>query len=489
MSQDATTLNVEIAALNQQLVGVSEHRSRLMVLLTERSREIADLTVELARATTEGRRHLEDAQCAARQLRRANEKLVEVTQGKHAIETTHSQLHDELESLRWELGTTKATATSAKRDLVSTHAELTRLHQELDAAKRTLEAEAGSWQQERDQLQMTLTGLSLEIRSEHQAARLLERRWTEAGARMELAHVAERGREVKELAPLDFRLARAEALEEEVIHLREECARMSAQLRELDRDAGASAELSRAQQELRSLMVDKQLLERKLEDAQSRDCEREELQQRLGEQAHLLQETAALKAEVERLRGRLYKTPVTSGTFPVGTRMDAIGQGQQAPRDLNSELAEFAAHADACSAVVADCLGFTVASVGSNDDCDSLAAVAGETDRLSSQASQILGLSAITQLTLEDRQGVVAHFRYFVIEDSVMSLGTLGSRIPPQDDLERIVALARETLGLARGRVERPPEQLNHPSGRVRLKHTVGKAGTKSLADLKAAIK
>jgi predicted regulator of Ras-like GTPase activity (Roadblock/LC7/MglB family) len=326
---------------------------------------------------------------------------------------------------------------------------------------------------------MTLCGLSLEIQNEHQAARVLERRWIMTGPKYEPDLLNKDGGKdaSRDLLPVDYRLARADALEEELTNLREERGKLSARLRELERDAGATLELEKAHQELRSVQVERQLLERRLEDAAGREEEREALRQSFKDLQQQLHETNGLRAEVERLRAKLYKTPLNSGTFPVGTRADALELGLAAPRDLGSELAEFAQHFDAHSAVVADGLGFAVAAAGSSVDSDSLAAVAGEADRLSSQARQILGLAEVTQLTLEDRHGMIAHFRYFAVEDSIMSIVTLGTQVPDQPDLDRIVGLTRHTLTVPRGRGKdtaapvgnRPSNTVARPSGTLAI--------------------
>jgi hypothetical protein len=455
LTTESTTPTAELTALNQQLVSVSEHRSRLMVLLTERSREIADLSLELARVKTEGLRHLEDAQSAARQLKRVNERLAEQGQSKQALLTERSQLHDEVETLKWELSSARGIAAQAERELASAVAEKTRLRQELDAARRTLEAHEGAWEQEREQLKMTVCGLTLEIQNEHQAARVLERKWILSS---QAVHVGTEKGTTQDLGPIDYRLARVTALEEEARQLREERARLSALVRELERDRGASIELERLQQESRSLLVERQLLERKLEDAQQREQEREGLRNQVAELQQSQRSVDGLKAEIERLRAKLYNAPFNSGTFPVGSRVDAMAMGIEPTRDLGSELAELAQYIDARSAVVADGLGFPVGAVGSPVDYTNLAAVAGEADRFGCQARQILGLAEVTQLTVEDRQGQIAHFRYFAVEDNVMSIGTLGTQLPRKEELDRVVGVTRHTLTVPRGYGDPPPE-------------------------------
>ncbi|HEY5955571.1 MAG TPA: hypothetical protein VIV60_03415, partial [Polyangiaceae bacterium] len=140
----------EIEGLNQQLVSVTEHRSRVMVLLSERSREIADLSAELGRTKAEALRHLEDAQSSTRQLRRTNEKLVEIAQAKQTLESEQHRYVDEIASLRLELTGQKARSLALEHDSNLAQADAARLHQELDAAKRTLEAQLSAWDQERN---------------------------------------------------------------------------------------------------------------------------------------------------------------------------------------------------------------------------------------------------------------------------------------------------------------------------------------------------
>ena len=269
-SPELVAADLDVDGLQQQLMAVTEHRSRIMVLLTERSREIADLTTELGRARAEALRHLEDSQSSARQLRRVNDKVADVVQSKHALEAEHHRTADALESVRLELSATKTHSSDLERDLRVAQGELTHLRQELDATRRTLEAQTGVWEQERGQFSMTLTGLTLEIQSEHQAARILERRWVVAQAQPLLEH-----ERPSESTGVDLRLAHAQAVQDELAQQREERASLSDKVRDLERDAGASRELARLRQELRNTQVEKNLLERRLEDAEARDRERE----------------------------------------------------------------------------------------------------------------------------------------------------------------------------------------------------------------------
>jgi len=452
MDRDSPELAAAIAeleGLQQQLVAITEHRSRVMVLLTDRSREIADLTTELGRAKAEALRHLEDAQSATRQLRRTNEKLVDVAQSKQQLEGEAHRATDALESMRHELSATKVRSIELERDLKATQGELARIRQEVDASKRTLEARSGSWDQEREQLAMTLAGLTLEIQSEHQAARLLERQWIRTPAR---GHTELPGPSVG--TNVDLRLAHVESVQLELTQLREERASLSAKVRELEREAGASRELSRLQQELRSALVDKSMLERRLEDAVQRDREREELQARIVELQQNRLEAEVARAEVERLRQRLYKAPLNSGTY--ATKQDSyLGELGRAEDDVEATLQDLAFQTDARGAVVADHRGLTVASLGDSHDSELLAAVAGEAERFSRQARQLLELAEITQFSLHDRNGRVAHYRFFAIDDDVMSVAVIGSAVPEETALDRVVAAVIQRLTDPLERAER----------------------------------
>lgn len=448
-SPELATALAELDGLQQQLDTVTEHRSRVMVLLTERSREIADLTTELGRAKAEALRHLEDAQSAARQLRRANEKLVGVAQSKQSLEGGVHRVTDELESARHELLATKAHAFELERDLKIAQSELSRLHQEVDATRRTLEAQGGSWDQERQQLTMTVAGLALEIQSEHQAARVLERQWIKTPTEP----VAEFAKSA-EGTNIDLRLAHARSVQLELSQLREESAGLSAKVRELERDAGASRELARLQQDLRNALVEKNLLERRVEDAVLRDREREELRAKIAELQQNRLDAELARAEVERLRLRLYKAPVTSGTF--ATRKESyLGELGGEADDLDTALQNLTLQVDARGVVVADQSGFTVASLGDAHDSELLAAVAGEAERFSQQARQLLALAEITQFTLHDRNGTIAHYRFFAIDDNVMSVAVIGTSVPEDAALDRVVTAMIQQLTDPRGRAAR----------------------------------
>lgn len=448
-SPELAAVLAELEGLQQQLVGVTEHRSRIMVLLSERSREIADLTTELGRAKTEALRHLEDAQSATRQLRRANEKLVDVAQSKQRIESELHRLTDEIESVRHELAATRTRSVELERELKTSQSELSHLRQEVDASKRTLEAQTGSWDQERQQMAMTLAGLSLEIQNEHQAARLLERQWLRTPAQP----LVELGKP-SETANIDLRLAHAESVQLELVQLRDERASLSAKVRELEREAGASRELTRLQQELRTALVEKNLLERRLEDATYRDHEREELRSKIAELQQNRLEAEVARAEVERLRLRLYKAPLTSGTYAThsSSYLDELNGTDD---DVDTALQNLALQVDARGAVVADHRGFPVASLGNSYDSELLAAVAGEAERFSRQARGLLELAEITQFTLHDRTGRVAHYRFFAIDEDVMSVAVIGSAVPEEATLDRVVASVIQQLTDPRGRAAR----------------------------------
>jgi chromosome segregation ATPase len=439
----------EIDGLQQQLVAVTEHRSRVMVLLTERSREIADLTTELGRAKADALRHLEDAQGATRQLRRTNEKLAEIAQSKLALEAEYHRIADDLESVRLELSATKTRSSSLEQELKVAQGELTHLRQEVDATRRTLEAQAAAWEQERNQLAMTVTGLTLEIQSEHQAARVLERRWmlAPAPAMPELAQPSPG-------TGVDLRLAHAAAVQDELRRLSEEHARTSAKVRELEHEAGASRELARVQQELRNALVDKSLLERRLEDAAARDREREELRAKIAELQQNRLDADLARAEVERLRLRLYKAPLNSGAYAVHSE-SYLEELAGSDDDLVTELQNMALQTEARSAVVADHRGFPVASLGSTRDSELVAAVAGEAERFCRQARQLLELAEITQFTLHDRNGTVAHYRFFAIDDDVMSVAVIGTSVPEEASLDRVVTAMIHQLTDPRERAAR----------------------------------
>jgi predicted regulator of Ras-like GTPase activity (Roadblock/LC7/MglB family)/chorismate mutase len=365
-----------------------------------------------------------------------------------------SKLHDELETLRWEVAAARGHSSDATLERRQYATEVNKLRYELDETKRKLEANLSAWDQEREQFRLTMSGLSLELRNEHHAARVLERRWVVGNPSAPAISTRVHGGSSGELLPINYEVIRNEGMVQELAQLREERAQLSARVRELEREAGAAHELEKLRQDIRAMHVERQLLERRLADAESRTLEHETLERQFEELQLQLREMDALKAETDRLRARLYNTPTSSGTFPIGSRVTAIAAGIIPSTDLVSELEDLAHYFEARSAVVADGLGFPVATVGSNADCEHLAAVAGEADRLASHAKQILGLTEVTQLTLEDRQGTIAHFRYFAIDDNIMSVGTLGTLVPQREELDRVVALTKQTLTTPRNNTD-----------------------------------
>lgn len=296
---------------------------------------------------------------------------------------------------------------------------------------------------------MTVSGLSIEIQSEHQAARLLERKWI--ASPFEALPAASTNADG---SVVDLRIVRAEALENEVNQLREERASLSAKVRELEREAGAARELEHLKQELRNALVEKNLLERRLEDADTRDREREELYAKIAELQGNRLDADLARAEVERLRLRLYKAPLHSGAYAVHSESYHKELGAEV-NDLETELQNVALQAEARSAVVADQRGFVVASLGSTHDSEMLAAMAGQAERFSSQARELLQLAEVTQFTMQDRNGVVTYYRFFALDEEIMTVAIVGNATPDEVNLDRIVTATLQRLTDPRDRAAR----------------------------------
>lgn len=469
MSEDVASLKAELQEVREQLVSVSEHRSRVMVSLTERSHEVTTLISELNRAKAESCRHLEEMSSTAKNLKLASGRASELLALKNRLQTEYSQLTDELETTRWDLASARGSTADAELRASQSAAELAKIRLELDSVRRTLEAKADGWKQEREQLDMTVTGLSLELQNEHVAARQLHRLWLTSSAGLENRQpgLELATRSVTSSPGFDARDAQFQALQRELEELRSEKADLALSVRELKREAARACELERSQQDYRQLQVEHQLLKRKLEDVAEHDEEREALREQLTELRATVRDAEGLRAEVERLRAKLYKAPLNSGTFPLGEKVDAIARGEVPARDLAAELADFAHQTEAESAVVADSLGFPVAAIGASGQGDSLAAVAGDADRLRTQARQLLGLAEVTQLTVEDREGRFAVFRYFEVDGNLMSIGMLTPRNPEPHELERFLGVTRHALSVPRIRAERGPEAPPRRSGRA----------------------
>jgi predicted regulator of Ras-like GTPase activity (Roadblock/LC7/MglB family) len=200
--------------------------------------------------------------------------------------------------------------------------------------------------------------------------------------------------------------------------------------------------------------VEKNLLERKLEDAALRDREREELRARLSELQQTRLDADLARAEADRLRLRLYKAPVHSGTY--ATHSDSYHSELSTPSDnLASELQRIALQTEAQSAIVADQGGLTIATHGGARVSELLAASAGEAERFSQQARQLLELAEVTQFTLQDRDGNIVHYRFFAVGDQVLSVATIGQSLPEDAMLDRVVTATIQRLTDPRERAAR----------------------------------
>ena len=311
-----------------------------------------------------------------------------------------------------------------------------RAEHESEAAQRRLAEREEQFARESRQLDQTLQGLTLEIRSHHEAARDMSHQLLAAQTEL-LTLRAHQPRDPNQPVAEAATSLRAEDLAERVREMREETRELREQVRRFSADAGAAEAMHAMAQDLQQARLQNEVLSRQNDDLSERDQERRDLVRQVEILNAQVQDRQALVEQVEALQSRLYSAPRWMGAD------DALNDLGPTPtgvgRNIEAELIRLVHAAQSRAAIVADGMGFPVAASGDATVVEGLAALAGIAHRLAEQGQQLLGISEVTQIALGDRNGVSAHVRFFVGSEETMSVATLGPGLPPPASVDRVV--------------------------------------------------
>ncbi len=395
-----------------------------------------------------------ESESLLRQLRRSNEKLIELGREKKSLEASELRLTETVERLSAECEQARVAARLDQKEAARHRAACRRLTDERDQLAKEVADHALGLAEEREQWETTVVGLKLEIESVHEAARALERQWRLRSDEGHIgAKVASGG--LSSDGPSNQRVAQAEAVLGEVEALRAERPALFAKIRELEREKGASAENARLLVEIKSLQLDKSQLLRHLEETSGLVDELDRLRTRVRDLERVEAEKEVLARDLQRTRARLYKAPTNSGTFAV----EEPCSGAPTERGgVEWALGELVEEVMARGAVVADALGFPVVASGEPELVEQLAAMTGMVARVGEQAQSLLDCAEIVEVTVRDRDGLIVHTRFFPVEEEVMAVGVMAAVLPEPASVERVVYST--VRGLTEPRVESQDSNL-----------------------------
>jgi len=448
------SLQVSPPGFDEYLAAVAEHRNRLATALGEMQSRLQTVARELERTqrsdvSSDQREELQ------RQLRRSNEKLIELGREKQLLQASELRLTETVERLTGQLEQVRGELRLEQAEALRHGTAFCDLTEERERLAELVADHDHQLAVEREQWETTVVGLKLEIESVHEAARALEQQWRRRIAEGQATVGTSQPAKV-ESAGTELKLLQVEAVLEEVERLREERTALFAKTRELEREKGASIENLRLVSELRSLQLERSQLVRRLEERSALVEELDRLRIRVRDLERVESEKAVLVRELQRTRARLYKAPTNSGTFAV----EEAGSGSPTERGgVEWALGELAEEVAARGAVVADALGFPVAASGESDLVEQLAAMTGMAARVGEQARSLLSLAEIVEVTVRDRVGLVVHTRFFPVEEDLMAVGVIAETLPEPASVDRVVA--RTVRGLCEPRTEHTEPELH----------------------------
>lgn len=391
-----------------------EQKDRLLAQLTERERTLVDVTARLRAAESAAARMQEEHRDLQRRV------SLSAAQG----------------SPYGAISGPPAGLAAADGEIEQLRSRAERAEHESEAAQRRLAEREEQFARESRQLDQTLQGLTLEIRSHHEAARDMSHQLLAAQTEL-LTLRAHQPRDPNQPVAEAATSLRAEDLAERVREMREETRELREQVRRFSADAGAAEAMHAMAQDLQQARLQNEVLSRQNDDLSERDQERRDLVRQVEILNAQVQDRQALVEQVEALQSRLYSAPRWMGAD------DALNDLGPTPtgvgRNIEAELIRLVHAAQSRAAIVADGMGFPVAASGDATVVEGLAALAGIAHRLAEQGQQLLGISEVTQIALGDRNGVSAHVRFFVGSEETMSVATLGPGLPPPASVDRVV--------------------------------------------------
>jgi len=177
---------------------------------------------------------------------------------------------------------------------------------------------------------------------------------------------------------------------------------------------------------------------RKITKFQSVQEENAELKLRIQAAAHKASQSEALEKQVKELRSKLFIKDEDTSAEPVKVKRTESSTLQG---DMEETLAELVEMDQVRSAIVADAQGLLVGGSGQNEYFEGLAAIAGRIEEVSQRIGDVLPFSDLRVVQLKDKNDAIVACRFFVRDEELLVLATLGSNTPPGEGaLEMTVA-------------------------------------------------
>ncbi len=360
------------------------------------SQELADMKRRLDEVTSE-KEDLEVRQeASAGYVRRAQ---AEAKQQREQVE----QLRKDLEAARSSNSTSDQMKQALGRARESA-AELVKLKQQLaqaqQSAKNVDDAKQRTEQMEREMAQLRSSAAT-------QAEQL----------RKELT---ERGREL-DAAKAELAAARSAVKTEPV-------ANPSSPTPEADDAANRELRVRLGQAETRAARVD------------SLEEENRQLKDQLDEARPQALQIPALTQRIVELEAKLFATGKTADAEPSSKQAAIDAQEYPTPAATQNTLRGLLEQSATRSVVLADSHGLPIGAEGDTELHEGLAAVTGLIGQMASQASQLLPLGVISTVTFQAQHDLHVACRLFECDGDAMALATLGTAVPAQLAVERVVA-------------------------------------------------
>jgi chromosome segregation ATPase len=446
------TARRQLSAAQQQLAKTGEVEQRYQSLLAQKEA----LELRLTTSQTQFQRVKNEADQTRKEAASLRAELERVSARAKAVDATASQAA-ELERLR-----TKLVAAEAQG------AELGRLQQEARASA-ALQEEARQLRVELGVAHAKVAELE-RVRSEN--VELREEKAAQAGAASDLVGAQSELREARiKLEAMQSRLADVEAVRERSRELGDEVARLAAELQhkasleveqqelrrrlssaeskaaqladalednhklrdelaELERARGAMDQLERLAGEHKQLKLDHELLTRRVLELTGASEEHLALRERVEELSRSADEAQPLRARVRQLEAKLFAAGIVE---PAAVRAETRAVASAPSGALESELDKLLRATRVRTAVLADAGGLVVAGSGEAAMHEALAAWSGMANTLADRACDLLPLTNVIHVEMQDGNRTTITCRFFQCLEELYAVTMVGSeRLAPE---------------------------------------------------------
>jgi predicted regulator of Ras-like GTPase activity (Roadblock/LC7/MglB family) len=252
----------------------------------------------------------------------------------------------------------------------------------------------------------------------------------------------------KDLKEAQVKAQSAESRGEELERLLDENLRLREDLRELETLRSEAASMTSLRSEHQTLMVDTEVMKRRLASYENLEAECTELRQQVESLSGEVADALRLRERTRALEAQLFaagQNPRDEARSSDAGLMVDRAMTEHGP--IDEILSTVASVEGLRSAVVADLQGLLVGGVGEGSHYEEMAAISGSAEDLAIRATQLLPLDQVRSVCLYDINELVLSCHYFRAGQDKFALSALRTKDRlPDEVVDRAITSLKDAL-------------------------------------------